>query len=47
MLLRVLLRPWANTNLRNKLYELSQTRTSAGLREKIFNSNFPGAGGLR
>jgi lipopolysaccharide export system permease protein len=36
------LRPWANSNLRNKLYELSQTRTSAGLREKIFNSNFPG-----
>jgi lipopolysaccharide export system permease protein len=36
------LRPWANTNLRLKLYELSQTRTSAGLKEKIFNSNFPG-----
>ncbi|MGH7926016.1 MAG: LPS export ABC transporter permease LptF, partial [Candidatus Binatus sp.] len=36
------LRPWANSNLRNKLYELSQTRTSAGLKEKIFNSNFPG-----
>jgi lipopolysaccharide export system permease protein len=36
------LRPWANSNLRSKLYELSQTRTSAGLKEKIFNSNFPG-----
>jgi lipopolysaccharide export system permease protein len=36
------LRPWANSNLRNKLYELSQTRTSAGLKEKVFNSNFPG-----
>jgi lipopolysaccharide export system permease protein len=36
------LRPWANSNLRNKLYELSQTRTSAGLKEKIFNDNFPG-----
>jgi len=36
------LRPWANSNLRNKLYELSQTRSSAGLKEKIFNSNFPG-----
>ncbi len=36
------LRPWANSNLRNKLYELSQTRTSSGLKEKIFNSNFPG-----
>ena len=36
------LRPWANTSLRNKLYELSQTRTSAGLKEKVFNSEFPG-----
>jgi lipopolysaccharide export system permease protein len=36
------LRPWANSNLRNKLFELSQTRTSAGLKEKIFNDNFPG-----
>ena len=36
------LRPWANSNLRNKLYELSQTRSSAGLKEKVFNSNFPG-----
>ena len=36
------LRPWANSNLRDKLYELSQTRSSAGLKEKVFNSNFPG-----
>src|SRR5271156_5482414 len=36
------LRPWANEHLREKLYELSQTRTSAGLKEKIFNDNFPG-----
>ena len=36
------LRPWANSNLRSMLYELSQTRTSAGLKEKVFNSNFPG-----
>ncbi len=36
------LRPWANGHLRQKLYELSQTRTSAGLKEKIFNDNFPG-----
>src|ERR1700690_2025301 len=27
------LRPWANYNRRNKLYELSQTRTSAGMKE--------------
>ena len=36
------LRPWANEHLREKLYELSQTRTSAGLKEKVFNDNFPG-----
>jgi lipopolysaccharide export system permease protein len=36
------LRPWANSNLRDQLFELSQTRTSAGMKEKIFNSNFPG-----
>jgi lipopolysaccharide export system permease protein len=36
------LRPWANSHLRDKLYELSQSRTSAGLREKVFNSSFPG-----
>ena len=36
------LRPWANAHLREKLVLLSQTRTSAGLKEKIFNSNFPG-----
>jgi lipopolysaccharide export system permease protein len=36
------LRPWANTNLRHKIYQLTQTRTEAGLKEKIFNKNFPG-----
>ena len=36
------LRPWSNSNLREQALELSQTRTSAGLKEKIFNSNFPG-----
>ena len=36
------LRPWANSNLRDQLFELSQTRTSAGIKQKIFNSNFPG-----
>ena len=39
--------PWANSNLRNKLYELSDTGSSAGLKEKIFNSNFPGPGRVR
>ncbi len=36
------LRPWANQRLREKIYHLTQTRTGAGLKEKIFNDNFPG-----
>ncbi len=36
------LRPWANVHLRHKLYELTQTRSEAGLKEKVFNKNFPG-----
>jgi lipopolysaccharide export system permease protein len=36
------LRPWSNSNLTRKLFELSETTSSAGLKEKIFNSNFPG-----
>ncbi|HVN63695.1 MAG TPA: LPS export ABC transporter permease LptF, partial [Candidatus Binataceae bacterium] len=36
------LRPWANQQLREQLHHLSETRTSAGLREKIFNDNFNG-----
>lgn len=35
-------RPWANANLREKLYQLTRTRPMAGLREKVFNRNFPG-----
>ncbi len=35
-------RPWANANLARHLYEITRTRTSAGLQEKIFNRNFPG-----
>jgi len=35
-------RPWANANLAEQLYEITRTRTSAGLKEKIFNRNFPG-----
>lgn len=34
--------PWANSHLREKLFELTQTRSTAGLREKIFNRNLPG-----
>ena len=35
-------RPWANANLREALFELTQTRSSAGLKEKVFNRNLPG-----
>ena len=35
-------RPWANSNLAQQLYEITRTRTSAGLKEKVFNRNFPG-----
>jgi lipopolysaccharide export system permease protein len=35
-------RPWANAHLREQLFELTQTRSTAGLKEKIFNRNFPG-----
>ncbi len=35
-------RPWANSNLQAELYRLTRTRSTAGLKEKIFDSNFPG-----
>ncbi|MGH7815531.1 MAG: LPS export ABC transporter permease LptF [Candidatus Binataceae bacterium] len=35
-------RPWANRRLQAQLHYLTETRTSAGLREKIFNDNFNG-----
>ena len=35
-------RPWANAHLREQLYEMTQTRSTAGLKEKVFNRNFPG-----
>jgi len=35
-------RPWANANLREKLYQLTRTRPMAGLKEKVFNRNFAG-----
>src|SRR5689334_14089751 len=33
--------PWANSHLQQRLFELTQTRSTAGLKEKVFNSNFP------
>jgi lipopolysaccharide export system permease protein len=35
-------RPWANSHLRQQLFQLTQTRSSAGLKDKVFNRNFPG-----
>jgi len=36
------IRPWANSNLQDELYRLTRTRSTAGLKEKIFDSSFPG-----
>src|SRR5262249_3240768 len=35
-------RPWANRHLEERLFDLTQTASSAGLREKIFNRDFRG-----
>ena len=35
-------RPWANANLHRQIFELTQTRSTSGLKEKVFNRNFPG-----
>ncbi len=35
-------RPWANHSLSDLLYRLSRTRSTAGLKEKVFNRTFPG-----
>ena len=35
-------RPWANRSLEEKIFDLTRTTTSAGLKEKVFNREFPG-----
>jgi lipopolysaccharide export system permease protein len=35
-------RPWANRHLEERLFDLTQTTSSAGLKEKVFNRDFPG-----
>jgi lipopolysaccharide export system permease protein len=35
-------RPWANARIRDSLYELTRTKAGAGLKENVFNKNFPG-----
>lgn len=39
--LAVWVRPWGNTLLRSGLYEMAKSRASVGLRERVFNSDFP------
>jgi lipopolysaccharide export system permease protein len=36
------IRPWANSRLARELYHLSRTRSTAGLKEKVFDRSFPG-----
>lgn len=35
-------RPWGNTALRAALYQMTKTRATAGLQEKVFNTDFGG-----
>ncbi len=35
-------RPWANSHLREEIFNITQTRSAAGLKDKVFNRNFPG-----
>lgn len=35
-------RPWANGALRAQLFEVVKSRVSAGFKEKVFNTDFPG-----
>lgn len=35
-------RPWGNRSLRSALFEIAKTRASAGIRQQVFNDEFPG-----
>jgi lipopolysaccharide export system permease protein len=35
-------RPWASARMEARLFELTRTKTSAGLKEKVFSRNLPG-----
>jgi lipopolysaccharide export system permease protein len=35
-------RPWGNRSLRSALFEIARTRASAGIRQQVFNDEFPG-----
>ncbi len=36
------IRPWANQQLEDRLYYLTRSKATAGLREKVFNDDLPG-----
>jgi lipopolysaccharide export system permease protein len=40
--LAFVVRPWANLRLHEQLYELTRTRSTAGLKEKVFSRNLAG-----
>ncbi len=42
LLLTTLVRPAANTALKKELYNIAKSRVATGLREKVFNDDFPG-----
>src|SRR6185503_3486149 len=35
-------RPWGNRSLRSALFEIARTRASTGIRQQVFNDEFPG-----
>jgi len=35
-------RPWGNRLLKSALYDIAKTRAAVGLRERVFNADFPG-----
>jgi lipopolysaccharide export system permease protein len=41
-LLSLYVRPWSNTRLKQLLFEVTRTRATAGLKEKVFNDDFDG-----
>ncbi len=40
--LSLYVRPWGNRLLKSALYDIAKTRASVGVREKVFNADFPG-----
>jgi lipopolysaccharide export system permease protein len=40
--LTVWARPWGNRSLRSALFEIAKSRASAGIRQQVFNDEFPG-----